>query len=220
MRNLTLALSAAALTISGAAFAQAAPTQPRAAKPDLTRAEAQTRAQAMFARMDGNGDGTLNEADRAVMQDRRFQQMDTDRNGALSRAEFEAMHAKRGERGGRMAKRAGAPAQTEAQKAERKAEMFARLDTDRNGSVSRAELDAARSARATSMAGKREGRQGRTGMAAAGPVTQQAFLDRALARFDRADANRDGTVTQAERKTARDAMRQQWQAQRAARQQS
>jgi hypothetical protein len=39
-----------------------------------------------------------------------------------------------------------------------------------------------------------------------GFVTREQFRERALARFDRADANHDGTVTAAERQ----AMRGQW----------
>ncbi len=36
-----------------------------------------------------------------------------------------------------------------------------------------------------------------------GFVTAEQFRERALARFDRADANHDGTVTAAERREAR-----------------
>ena len=47
----------------------------------------------------------------------------------------------------------------------------------------------------------------------------KAFVDRALTMFDRADADRNGTVTQAERKAVRDTMREQWRAKAAQRQQ-
>ena len=63
MRKLTIALSTAALAMSGAAFAQAAPE--RAARPDVTRAQAQARAEAAFARMDADKNGTIDQADGA-----------------------------------------------------------------------------------------------------------------------------------------------------------
>lgn len=115
----------------------------------------------------------------------------------------------------------------QADRAARKAGMFDRIDTDRNGSISRAEFDAMHAKRggmhegaghrmagqhgkmSGRMKGKMEGKMGDMMGADAEPITRQAFVDRALSRFDRADANRDGTVTQAERKAARDTMRQQ-----------
>ena len=41
-----------------------------------------------------------------------------------------------------------------------------------------------------------------------GFVTAEQFRERALARFDRADANRDGTLTAAERREAREQRRE------------
>lgn len=174
MRKLALLLPAAALAFSGAASAQTAPRTP---KPDMTRAQAQERAAAMFARMDANRDGTLNEADRAARRAGAFDRLDTDRNGSISRAEFTARQDARAERRGQRAERRGAR---------------------RGGGVM----------------GNRQA------LMAGGAVTQAAFVGRALEMFDRADADRNGTVTQAERKAARDAMRQQWQARRGAARQS
>jgi Ca2+-binding EF-hand superfamily protein len=176
MRKLTLALSTAALTLAGAATAQTSPTpgapaKARAPMADMTRAEAQTRAEAAFQRMDANQDGTLDQADRQARHAQMFDRIDADRNGSISRAEFDAMHAKRAER------RADKPA-----------------------------------------AGKRMERR-RAMSDAAGPITRQAFVNRALGMFDRADANRDGTVTVAERRAAREALRGQWRARAAERQQ-
>ena len=172
MRKLTLAASVAALAFSGAAMAQTAPAPGKARVPmaDMTRAQAQARAEARFARMDANQDGTVDQADRQARRGRAFDRIDTDRNGSISRAEFDAQAAKRGDR------RAG------------------RMDSKRQGQ--RAMMDAAR-----------------------GPLTRRAFLDRALTMFDKADANRDGTVTVTERKAARETMRGQWRARAAERQQ-
>jgi hypothetical protein len=50
-----------------------------------------------------------------------------------------------------------------------------------------------------------------------GAVSKAEFVNTALQRFDRLDANHDGTVTRDEAKAARDNMRQQWQARREAR---
>lgn len=171
MRKLTLALSTATLAISGAAMAQAAPAQTHAPRPDMTRVQAQAKAEAAFAELDANRDGRLDQADRAARKAGMFDRIDTDRNGSISRAEFDAMHAKRGGMhegaGHRMAGQHG------------------------------------------KMSGRMEGKMGGMMGADAAPITRQAFVDRALSRFDRADANRDGTVTQAERKAARDMMREQ-----------
>ncbi len=173
MRKLALALSTAALAVSSAAVAQtAAPA--RAPRPDVTRADAQAKAEARFAKLDANKDGTIDQGDHAARKAQMFDRIDTDKNGSLSRAEFDAHHANRGDGKARGGHRMG-----------------------------------------------RKGHGGHHGMMAkaTGPVTRQAFVDRALGMFDKADANRDGTVTQAERKAVRDTMREQWKARAAQRQQ-
>lgn len=217
MRKLTLALSTAALAISGAAFAQPSPGMQRAPQGDLTRAQAQQRAEAMFARMDANKDGTVNEADRAARKAAMFDRLDANRDGSITKAEMATAHAARADkRDGRKAQRADTaaakgPAMTDAQKAERRDAMFARIDTDGNGAVSRAEFDA--------MQGMRDGKVGKRGGKAMarmdGAVDRQAFVARALERFDRLDADKNGVATTTERKALRD----QWKANRAARQQ-
>lgn len=168
MRKTVLAFAALSLAVPAAVAAQApaAERPARLGQQDLTRADAQARASAAFARMDANKDGALDQADRTARQSAMFDRLDTDRDGAISRAEFAAMQARWGE---------------------------------------------ARKARAAARAAR--------GAAASGPISQQAFIERALARFDRADADRDGTLTAAERKAVRDTMRQRWQDRRAARQQ-
>lgn len=80
---------------------------------------------------------------------------------------------------------------------------FAALDTDRNGTVSRDEMQAARSARRMRRDDERSAdpaaRAAPTGEAARrgdtrAPMTREAMRDRALRRFDRVDANHDGRV--------------------------
>ena len=146
-----------------------------------TRAEVQTRAAEMFARMDVNQDGKLDTADRA------------------------AKHA------------------------ERQAKMFARLDADGNGSISKAEWDQHGADRAAKRAergekraaageagqGKRHAMRGHHAMRMMGKadtdgdkaISQAEFQTAALARFDAADANKDGQVTAEERKAQRGAWR-------------
>lgn len=117
-----------------------------------------------------------------------------------------------------------------ADRAARQAARFDSIDTDHNGSISRAEFEA-HHASMRDHAGDKKRRLGAMmhhrgpgappaiAGRADGPVTRQAFVDRALSMFDRADANHDGTITQAERKAVRDSLRQQWQARKEARQQ-
>ena len=157
-----------------------------------TRAEVQTRAAEMFAKLDANQDGKLDTADRA------------------------------------------------AKRAERQAKMFAKLDADGNGSISKAEWDQHGTDRAAKRAERREkraaageagdgkrhamrGHHGKRGghhgmmMGKADTdgdkaISQAEFQTAALARFDAADANKDGQVTPEERKAQRGA----WRAKRSA----
>ncbi|SNS37056.1 EF-hand domain-containing protein [Sphingopyxis indica] len=163
----------------------------------LTRAEAQAHATEKFAKMDANGDGKLDQSDR------------------------------------------------EAKRAEMHAKMFERLDADKDGSISKAEWDqraADREAKRDGWRGKRmaaadgeRGMRGHHGMRGGHhgmsggrdmmmkadtdgdkAISQAEFQTAALARFDAADTNKDGQVTAEERRAARDAMRAQWKAKRAA----
>lgn len=105
MKKLTLALGAAAMavigTMAGVAVAQQqAPRADRPIPPDpfgnatITRAEAESKAAALFARLDANKDGKLDQADRQAMRaarlSRRFDALDTNKDGKLDRAEFTA----------------------------------------------------------------------------------------------------------------------------------
>ena len=156
---------------------------------------------------------------------------DADGNGVLTRAEVEADVARRFatldankdgkiDEGDRAAHRKG--------KADA---MFTAADTDRNGTISRAEFDAAmatreakRSERRAAMAehrggsergpghhgqrGKRGGHGGERLLAMVDAngdkaVTPAEMRTAALARFDRIDANKDGQVTAEERAAMR-----------------
>lgn len=99
-KTLIVGLSALALTVTGTAFAQQAGGE-RKANAEVTRAQTQTKAEEMFAKMDANKDGVLTAADREArmqaMRTKAFDSLDTDKNGQISRDEF--MNAKRGEMG-------------------------------------------------------------------------------------------------------------------------
>lgn len=135
--------------------------------------------------------------------------------GATTRAEVEQRTV---ERFGRMdANRDGVLNEADRDAARRQA--FDSIDADKDGSISFAEFDARRDGRPEARAerggrgpGRGDGRGG-PGMARAadadndGTVTQAEFTTAALARFDRADANNDGTISRDERRGARQQLR-------------
>lgn len=130
----------------------------------------------------------------------------------------------------------------QADRAARKTQMFAKLDTDKNGQLSPAELEAGHKLRPgrsegapggdhAGMAGMDHGKMGGHKMGGRGmhggmgrmadankdgTVTRAEFVAAALTRFDAGDSNRDGSLTPAERQAAHAAMKAQWQAKRAA----
>ncbi len=140
----------------------------------VTKTEALAAADARFAKMDANGDGTLNEADKAARVAQRFNVMDADKNGSLSQAEFVAAHEARADkRDDRREKRMG-----------------------RGGPEGKM--------------GRRGGRHGggmkMLAMADTNndkAVSRAEFRTAAEARFAKADANSDGTISADERKAGR-----------------
>ena len=187
MKTLLLA-GAALLATAGAALAQPAARPDRNA--DVTRQQVIERADQRFARLDVNNDG------RATPEE---------------------------------ARQAG-----EQRRTQHAGQMFDRLDANNDGSISRAEFDQARQQRAEHRAergpraGMRGGHGGGAGMRGMhgergrmlfgeqGFITREQMRERALARFDRLDANRDGTLTAAERQQGRAQFRQQRMEQRQA----
>lgn len=173
MKKIALILATGSLLAAGAyaASAQSGPAK-RGEQPPATRAAVTERADAIFARMDANGDGVLSEADKAAHMTQRFARMDSDGNGQLSQAEFMAAHEARaetragrkevrgerrggermGKRGGRggpdgMVKRADANNDGQVTKAEMQAAALARFDkadADGDGTISTEERKAAR----------------------------------------------------------------------------
>lgn len=160
----------------------------------LTRAEAQAHATERFAKMDFNKDGKIDAADRsakrAEMQTKKFASLDADGNGSISQTEWNNQGAERAaKRAERLAKRA------EAGEA-RDGKRHAMRGPGKRG---------ARHAMHGSMMAKADTDGDKA-------ISQSEFQVAALARFDAADANKDGQVTAEERKAQRGA----WRAKRAA----
>lgn len=186
MNKLMILSGVALIGLAGSALAQAPDQRPNR-DADVTRAEVIQRSDAAFARLDTNHDGrftreeaqALGQQRRAQMQTRMFDRLDANHDGQISREEFAQGH--RGPGGpGAMADRGpdGPPP--------------------------------------PGGPGMRRFRHGGPGMAMrmgarmfgeAGFITAEQFRTRALERFDRADANHDGTLTAAERQAQRGQMR-------------
>lgn len=185
------------LTLGAALIAMPVLAAPGGAKGDtdgngvLTRAEAQANAMQMFAKMDANKDGKVDAADRAArhteMQAKRFAAFDANSDGSVSKAEWDQHDADRA-----------------AKRAERKEKRVAA------GETVEGKRDGMRGHH-----GKRGGhgmRGGHGGWIKADAdgdkaISQAEFQTAALARFDAADANKDGQVTPEERQAQRGAWR-------------
>jgi len=209
----TLSLAAVALIgAGGVAYAQADRGHDRA--PPETRAQVEARSAEAFARMDANDDGVLNQADREArrqeMQQQRFDRLDANDDGELNPADREARQKQAFDRID--ADHSGGISFTE----------FTALREQRG--EARAERAPGREGSRFGTRGRRggpdgPGRRGRPdgpggpGMARAadtdrdGTVTQAEFASAALARFDRIDANKDGTIGADERPAPRRMMR-------------
>lgn len=90
----TLFGAVGALVLVAGGMAWAAPDM---MKGDMTRSEAQARADQMFAKMDVNGDGKLDDADREARLAKKFTELDKDGNGSITQDEFMAGHAGMGD---------------------------------------------------------------------------------------------------------------------------
>lgn len=193
-KSLTLAL-AIATTFTTFGIGGAVMAQDRLERGgDITRADAEARAERQFTRMDANDDGVISEADREARQRARFDRADADGDGAISFDEFTAIREnraeRRNERRGERAERRG----------RRGGERMAMRGHRRGG----------------------QGGPGLAGLLRQnadsdgdGAINQAEFTAAALTRFERQDSDGDGTVTADERRSHREAMRAVRQAHRA-----
>lgn len=159
----------------------------------LSEAEVLASAEKIFERRDSNKDGMLDPADahpgkgkghhgkdREQRAERMLNRLDTDKDGKISQAEMLA----------------------------RASQAFERFDTDKNGVVTKAEVDAKREAfrdarKAYRAVKATEGEARDTARAA----LRDARMDRmGLRMFERADADKNGSLTKAEMETAANAM--------------
>lgn len=107
MNRKTLALGAAALalcgSVAGIAIAQQNSPAAERHRGPVTRAEVQARAAEMFARLDVNHDGKLDQTDRQARREarveQRFERLDANKDGHIDKAEFTAAFQPHGGRG-------------------------------------------------------------------------------------------------------------------------
>ena len=201
MTKLVLLSGAALLAVAAAAAAQ--PGDRPGPDADVTRQQVIDRADQAFARMDADHDGrftreeaqAMGERRRAEMQGRMFDRLDANHDGNISRDEFAQAHAMRGSRGGRgghhrgMMRMGPPPGGPDGARGPGGPEM---------GPPPPGGPDGARGP------GMRGGRM----FGEQGFITREQMRERALARFDRADADHNGTLTAAERRAAREQMRE------------
>lgn len=149
-----------------------------------------------FAAMEGHhgmghmkGPQTRAEVEAKVKE--HFAEVDANKDGAISKAEADAYHDKT--------------------QSERNTRMFEEIDADKNGQISRTEFDAHHDGRGR---GPHRGHGGHGGHGGPdrmfteadsngdGSVTFAEAQTKALAMFDKADADKNGTVTPEERRAA------------------
>jgi Ca2+-binding EF-hand superfamily protein len=209
--------AAAVLLVSGTALATPTTTTTRTARHarsahPVTRAEAQSRIAAVFAKLDTNHDGSITKDELSAVEAQHeqkaeeraqhfdpskvFDRLDADHDGKITVAEAGASRGKR--------------AQTTQAQASAFHGLFARADTNKDNVLTRAEFDAmgqqlkARMQHASVVRAGTAVRMFDTEDANRdGRVTLAEMQQAALARFDRVDLNHDGTITPEERQQAR-----------------
>lgn len=171
----------------------------------------------MFDRADTDKNGTLSEAEVLASAEKIFARRDSNKDGALDTADARPMkgkghHGKGGDqRAERMLKRLDTNNDGKVSQQEMLAgatQIFERFDADKNGEVAKAEVDAKREAFRDARKAFREVKttDGEAKQAAR-EALRDARIDRMGARmFERADADKNGTLTKAEMETAANAM--------------
>ena len=165
----------------------------------------------MFDRADTDKNGTLSETEVLASAEKIFARRDTNKDGALDTADArpgKGHHGKGGEqRAARMMDRLDTDKDGKLSQDEmlaRAARTFERLDTDKNGEVTKAEVDVRREAFRDARKAFREVKatEGEARDAARAAL-RDARIDRmGLRMFERADADKNGTLTKAEMETA------------------
>lgn len=162
MKKTTLAASAAVLLAASTALyavypAFAEPGRDPMGDATITWADAKAKADAMWTKLDVNKDGVLNHADREAKMGEMFDRIDANHDGSISKAEFMDHHKAMMDGGGMHDKgRDGAEGRPPmgagmgmmmGRGAQRLHEMAEKADTNHDGTITRAEYDAAAKAR-------------------------------------------------------------------------
>ena len=94
MKKTLIGLALLTTAAAGAAIAQVPPPgdDPMGGK-TVTKAEAAAKATEMFAKMDVNNDGKIDQADRAAHRTQMFDRLDSNKDGTISRDEYAAVHS-------------------------------------------------------------------------------------------------------------------------------
>ncbi|HQS71227.1 MULTISPECIES: EF-hand domain-containing protein [unclassified Novosphingobium] len=97
MTKFNIAAAAAVMATASVALYSASPAlaqqMDRGAGKTVTWAEAKTKADTMWTKLDVNKDAKIDKGDREAKMAERFAKIDTDKNGSISQAEFMAHHS-------------------------------------------------------------------------------------------------------------------------------
>ena len=180
MKKTVLAIASVSLLAGTAALAQPGerPSTP------MARADVTQKVAERFQKMDVNGDGVVDLADRELRRKQRIAKIDTDGNGAISKAERDAAREARDQRRAERMEKRG-------------------VEGERRGG--KRGLRGKRGHFGGGMMGG--GKMARADANGDGRLTLQEMQAHALERFDRIDTDKNGTVTAEERKAAHDARR-------------
>lgn len=207
LKTLTAAALLGTVALGGLAYAQTAPVGARPAKADadgdgrITRAEFIARAEASFARMDANKDGVLTPDERRPVRPAKAPRAPGAVGGPFIPVQDAAPPPP-----------PGGAMQARPQGMRGPGGGMARMDTDGDGRLSRAEFDAGARTRFERMDTNRDGIVDTTEMAALpgggrgmradtngdGKLTQAEYDAQSKERFDRMDVNGDGVLDTAE----------------------